>query len=158
MILRILLSTLTIILLGALNSNAQSTFYAVSPFDANLRIMDSTTMTATSTVPLTSATGTVTGANGLATFTCGPIYIVYKANASRYLGIIDPATGIIAEIGNLGDNVANIAFVNSVLYGVTGDGAAVGETLYTIDTVNAAMTLDQKFTALSLPSALSHAP
>ena len=98
-------------------------------------------MTATSAIPLTSSTGTVTGANGLATFTCGPIYIVYQANSSRYLGTVDPATGVITEIGNLGDKVANITFANGVLLGVTGDGASVPETLYSINTVNAAMTL-----------------
>lgn len=98
-------------------------------------------MLATSTVAMTSTTGTITGANGLAAEPCGPIYIVYKTSTSRYLGTIDPATAVITEIGNLGDNVANITFANGVLLGVTGDGATVGETLYSINTTTAAMTL-----------------
>lgn len=98
-------------------------------------------MLSVSSVAMTSSTGAVTGANGLAAEPCGSIYIVYKAASSRYLGIIDPATAVITEIGDLGDNVANITFANGVLLAVTGDGANVGETLYSVNTTTAAMTL-----------------
>ena len=126
--------------LSVFNSNAQSTFYAVSPSNADLVTMDSTTMLQTATIAMTSATGTVSGANGLAE-ACGSIYIIYQAAGSRYLGTIDPATGVITEVGDLGDNVANITFANGVLLGVTGDGAGVAETLFSINTTTAAMTL-----------------
>ncbi|MFK7785467.1 MAG: T9SS type A sorting domain-containing protein [Crocinitomicaceae bacterium] len=139
--LRLLLSTLTLFVLVAFQSNAQSTFYAVTPFSSDLEVMDSTTMASTATIPLTSTTGAINGANGLAADPCGVLYIVYQAAGSRYLGILDPATGVITEIGDMGDNVANITFVNGALLAVTGDGANVAETLYSVDILTGAMTL-----------------
>jgi guanyl-specific ribonuclease Sa len=139
--LRLLLTTLTLLVLGTFQANAQSTFYGVIPFTGDLEVMDSTTMTSTATIPLTSSTGAVSGANGLAADPCGVLYIVYKAAGSRYLGILDPATGVITEIGDLGDNVSNITFANGALLAVTGDGASVPETLYSVNITTAAMTL-----------------
>ncbi|MDG1334163.1 MAG: T9SS type A sorting domain-containing protein [Crocinitomicaceae bacterium] len=139
--LKLLLSVFTLLLLGTTDLNAQSTFYGVSPFGSNLEVMDSTTMTSTASIPMTSSTGAVSGGNGLAADPCGVLYIVYKAAGSRYLGTIDPATGVITEIGDLGDNVANIAFVNGALLAVTGDGASTSETLFSVNILTGAMTL-----------------
>jgi hypothetical protein len=139
--LRLLLSTLIIMALTVFNLNAQSSLYAVSSSSADLLTMDSTTMLETATIAMTSSTGAVSGANGLTSERCGPIYIVYQATGLRYLGTVNPATGVITEIGDLGDKVANITFADGVLLGVTGDGAGTPETLFSINTATAAMTL-----------------
>lgn len=139
--LRLLLSTLTLLMLTSLKSNAQSTFYGGDPFSNDFYVMDSTTMLPTDTLTLTSSTGVVEGSNGLAAEICDDLYIAYKVSNIRYLGTVNVNTGVITEIGPFGDNVSNITFVNGILYGVTGDGASTPETLYTINTTTAAMTL-----------------
>jgi hypothetical protein len=65
-----------------------------------------------------------------------------KEGMVRHLGTIDPATAVITAVGVLLDNLAGIAFAaNGTLYGVTGDGGMVGETLFTVSTVDASTTL-----------------
>lgn len=79
--------------------------------------------------------------------TTGQLFAVLQydgtASSARRLVTIDPATGIGTEIGNLGRAFASLAFrSNGTLYGVTGDGSAANpETLYTINTANAAIAL-----------------
>ena len=129
----------------ALNSelSAQTNFYTVSPYTDSLWTVDSATAQRINAVVLTSSTGTVAGCNGLDIRPCtGDIYVVYKVAPSRYLGIVDPATGVITEVGDLGDNVAGICFGSANhLYAVTGDGATTPESLFKVDISTAAMTL-----------------
>jgi hypothetical protein len=55
---------------------------------------------------------------------------------------VSPFTGLAASIGNTGDSFADLAFdLSGKLYAVTGDGATVPETLFTLSTTNAMPTL-----------------
>ncbi len=88
---------------------------------------------------------TITGINAIAThpFT-GTHYCILKLSgvSGRVLATIDIQTGVCAQIGNLGDNFATLAFnSNGSLFGVTGNGATVPETMYRISTVDASITL-----------------
>ena len=120
---------------------SQLPLYGVDVNTDDLNIYDTTTFTS-STIPLTSSTGTIDGCNGLTTDICGTNYVVYRVSGTRYLGTLNVSTGVITEIGSLSDNVSTIAIdAAGVLYGVTGDGATTPETMYTIDKTTAAMTL-----------------
>lgn len=132
----------------AYQTNAQTpqNLYTVSPYTDSVWVVDTTTLTAQlpGTV-LTSSSGTVTGCNGLAKEPCtGDMYIIYKVSGvtGRVLGILEPTTGVITEIGNTGDNFAGICFAGQgQLFGVTGDGATIPESLFSIDMTTAAVTL-----------------
>lgn len=118
--------------------------YVVDPQSDELTVYDTLAWASTSAVfNLTSSTGTVDGCNGLAVQPCtGIIYVAYKSGGARYLGTLDTASAFITEIGNLGDNVANICFgAQNRLYAVTGDGASTPETLFEVNLTTAAMTL-----------------
>lgn len=88
---------------------------------------------------------TVTGLNALTRDpVTGTLYAVAKANgvAGRLLITLNVASGAGAEIGNLGDNFSSLAFRgDGQLFGVTGDGATVPETLYLIDKSDATKAL-----------------
>lgn len=136
---------LIIAVLASVAGMAQTNMYTVSPYQDSIWTMDTTTFTAISGVALTSSSGTVTGCNGLSTRPCtGDIYVAYKVSGAigRFLGIVDPATGVITEVGNMGDNVAGIAFGSANhLYAVTGDGATVSESLFKVNIETGALTL-----------------
>ncbi len=143
---------LTLLILCPLRAAAQQTFYSVASFDDQLRIIDATTGATVSSVTITLAGSTVGWANGLAKHPqTGQLFAVLSllpdcsgsGPCARELVTIDPATGIATDVGNTGDAFAGIAFNSSgTLYGVTGDGAMmlVPETLYTLNTANAAPT------------------
>ncbi|MFM2125721.1 MAG: hypothetical protein RL328_2172, partial [Acidobacteriota bacterium] len=86
---------------------------------------------------------TVTGINAMTVDpTTGTVYIIAKTGSGRRLATLNLSTGAATDIGNLGDNFATLAFTTSgQLYGVTGDGATVPETMYTINKTNASKTL-----------------
>lgn len=88
---------------------------------------------------------TITGITGMATDpTTGITYVIMKLSsvAGRVLGTIDLPTGICTQVGNLGDNFSSLAFrEDGQLFGVTGDGATVPETLYLIDKTNGTKTV-----------------
>ncbi|MES2701218.1 MAG: T9SS type A sorting domain-containing protein [Bacteroidota bacterium] len=88
---------------------------------------------------------TITGINGLATNpVTGVHYAILKVSgvSGRVLATIDLRTGVATQIGNLGDNFATIAFTpDGRLFGVTGDGGSVSETMYEISTADASKTL-----------------
>jgi len=88
---------------------------------------------------------TINAVQGIATDpTTGISYAIARAVAvaGRLLIRISPSNGHGAEIGNLGDNFSSIAFRNDgQLFGVTGDGATVPETLFLINKDTAATTL-----------------
>jgi IPT/TIG domain/Calcium-binding EGF domain len=126
-------------------------FYAVSPFTNMLYRLQQQPV-APSTIPswtvlsTTAITGaTVTGSNGLANDPItGDLYAIAKVTgvSGRVLGLLEPITGTFTTIGNLGDNFSSIAFRDDgQLFGVTGDGAKVPETLYLIDKSTGTTTL-----------------
>ena len=64
----------------------------------------------------------------------GQTYAILKAfGSSRRLVTLDPVTGLATDIGSLGDNFSSLAFAGGTLYGTTGNGAAVPETLFRIN-------------------------
>lgn len=97
-------------------------------------------------IDLTDAAGvaTITGGNGAAKHpNTGETFVAVKVEgqSGRSLGTLDTATGEVTIIGNMGDNVAGIAFDNEAnLVAVTGDGATASETLFLVDQTTAAMT------------------
>lgn len=86
---------------------------------------------------------TITGLNSLTRDpTTGAIYAIAKAGSGRRLITLNLATGAGVEVGNLGDNFSSLTFrADGQLFGVTGDGATVPETLYLIDKATAAKTI-----------------
>jgi PKD repeat protein len=112
-----------------------------SPFQDSLWSTDTTTYTIVNRVAPSLAGFTITGMNGIA---WDPIthqtYVIMKVSgvSGRVLGTMDLPTGVCTQIGNLGDNFASISFrEDGQLFGVTGDGATVPETMYLIDKTNA---------------------
>ena len=95
-------------------------------------------------VEITLSGSEVYGGNGLAAHPdTGVLWAVLQVDTSDYriLATIDPATGLAAEIGDLGDYFAALAFDSaSTLYGLTGVGANVPETLFSISTTDASTT------------------
>src|SRR6185369_13578948 len=73
----------------------------------------------------------------------GQYYAILKVSSgSRRLVTIDVHTGVATDMGSLGDQFSSITFApDGRLFGVTGDGATVPETLYQIDPGTAARTL-----------------
>lgn|GEM_PF-1882179 len=88
---------------------------------------------------------TVTGVNGAARHpVTGAIYVIAKVSgiSGRVLCIFNEADATMTQIGSLGDNFSSITFSpTGQLFGVTGDGASVPETLYEINPANASKTL-----------------
>ncbi len=129
---------------------ANAAFYGVNPYTndnstlpqtAGLLTLDESTGAITAGTVVTVPARTITGLQGLTLDpTTGTVYAIAKANAvvGRLLITLDVTTGVGVEIGNLGDQFASIAFrADGQLFGVTGDGAAVSETLFTIDKATA---------------------
>jgi hypothetical protein len=147
MIKRILLISMALIAFQT-NLTAQdvlSRLVGASPFQDSLWTVDTTTMSVTFRVmPYPSSGGSITGINGIAKHpNTGDLYVVVKqfGVTGRVLGMLNPQLNSVAIIGNLGDNFASITFCGDSLFGVTGDGAAVPETVYLINTTDASKTL-----------------
>ncbi|HRQ37344.1 MAG TPA: Ig-like domain-containing protein [Chloroflexota bacterium] len=113
--------------------------------DDQLRIVDPYSATTMAAITMTLAGFTVERGLGLATHPqTGELYAILRLNGQtgRQLVMINPATGVATNIGNLGDQFAGITFAtDGTLYGVTGDGATISETLFIIDTETATPTL-----------------
>lgn len=129
------------------SADAQS-LYGVNPFnnaaplsENGLVQLDYNTGAVVDGRVVTVSARTITGLNALTRDpTTGTIYAVAKANAvaGRLLITVNVATGAAVEIGNLGDNFSSLAFrSDGQLFGVTGDGATVPETLYLINKADA---------------------
>jgi uncharacterized repeat protein (TIGR01451 family) len=147
-----------------------STLYAVSPYsgdsttDGGLIILNPITGVPLSAIDITYNGVIIQGANGLAIDpTTGTAYTVIKtanrANGSmrrthkggqgrgggtptRGLATLDLNTGVATLIADLGDNFAGITFgCTGQMYGVTGDGATVSESVFLIDKTNASTTI-----------------
>jgi hypothetical protein len=68
--------------------------------------------------------------------------IVNVNGVGRVLATVNPLTLHATTVGPLGDSFAQLEFLpDGTLYGVTGDGATVTETLYTIDTATGTPTM-----------------
>jgi glutamine cyclotransferase len=139
-------------LLAYITGNAQSyppagLLWGSSPFQDSLWSFDVTQPS----FPVVNRFGptlpgfTITGMNGLAMDPCTyETYIIMKVSGvtGRVLGKIDLSTGVCTQVGNLGDNFSSITFrEDGQLFGVTGNGATVPETMYLIDKATGTKTL-----------------
>ncbi len=119
--------------------------YGSSPFQNEFYELDMQTGTAITTTAVTVPSRTITGINSVTIDpTTGTAYAIVKASGvtGRLLITIDVVTAVGSEIGNLGDNFSSLAFrSDGQLFGVTGDGASVPETLYLIDKSDATKVL-----------------
>ncbi len=116
-----------------------------SPFQDSLWAIDTTNWQVVRRLGPTLVGFTITGMNGLAQDpTTGLTYVIMKVSSvsGRVLGLIDLNTGVCTQIGNLGDNFSSITFDETgQMWGTTGDGATVPESLYKIDKLTATKTL-----------------
>lgn len=122
--------------------------HAGSAFNINNYVIDANSAgtTVANTWAFDPATLTPNKVLGFATQPgTGTVFAVVGTTASgtdRRLTTVDLLTGTLTDIGALGDRFASISFTAAgVLYGVTGNGATVPETLYTIDPATATPTL-----------------
>jgi hypothetical protein len=142
---------LSLLLVAGWNSvNAQtyppvSYLWGASPFQDSLWSIDTTTLQVVNRVAPSLAGFTITGITGMAFDPCGgQTYVIMKVSGvtGRVLGTIQLETGVCTQVGNLGDNFSSIIFDRTgQLFGVTGNGAIVPETFYSIDKATAAKTL-----------------
>jgi hypothetical protein len=136
----------------ALASNAQTyppvaRVYGASPFQDSLWSLDPDI----SGLPVDGRFApflpgfTITGMTGLAFDPCGfKSYIILKVSGvtGRVLATLNLSTMECTQVGNLGDNFSSLCFDrNGQLFGLTGNGAAVPEALYSIDKFTGAKTL-----------------
>ena len=123
---------------------ASGMLFAIDPFSNSLHQIDPTTGADITTTTMTLAGETINGGNGLAfNHLTGEMFAILKlqGQSTRELVRIDPLTGIAVSIGDTGDRFAGLTFdAMGTLYGVTGDGASVSESLFTINTSTAATT------------------
>ena len=142
------ISSFFILAICIFNTSAQpiTRLVGASPFQDSLWVFDTTSLAPVKWIaPTPSSGGPIEGITALAKHPAtGVIYVVAKqtATSGRTLGTLNLNTGVVTIIGNLGDNFASLTFNgNNTLLGVTGDGGNVPETLYRINTTNAATTL-----------------
>jgi hypothetical protein len=143
---RLLLAALLAALLPA-SSEAAREFLSVSPRSAILRTIDAADgSTLDASVVITLESGEIVlGSTGLARDPqTGTIYALLKLLGqplTRELATLDPDTGVATSVGDTGDKFAAITFASDgTLYGMTGDGAADPQTLYTLNTGTAEAT------------------
>lgn len=132
-----------LLVLTALPAAAQApVLWGASPFENEFYSINQTTAAALSTRAVTLPGFAVTGINALSFDpSSGLVYIIVKVTGGRRLATLDLATGNATSVGPLADNFSSLAFTSSgVLYAVTGDGATVPETLYTLNKTTAAAT------------------
>jgi hypothetical protein len=119
--------------------------YGTSPFQGAIFRVDPLTLTNVEAFSPDLAGFTITGITALTQDpTDGTYYAVLKVSgvSGRVLATINILTGDCTQIGNLGDNFSSIAFkTDGQLFGTTGNGASVPETLFLIDKTNGTTTL-----------------
>ncbi len=135
-----ILSLLLVVFGYATTTNAQADIFAVSPYEDSIWAIDTNGVDSrVSAMALVHSGGslTCTGANGLALReNTGDYYAMLKLSGvtGRVLSIVDPWTGIYDTIGNTGENIAQITFVdNNTMMGVSGDGGNTSEALFYIN-------------------------
>lgn len=131
---------------GWLDVQGQTLLYGCSPFQDSMWAIDTTAGFSVAARMAPSLAGfTITGINGMAYDPCNhDTYVIMKVSgvSGRVLGKMNLSTGVCTQVGNLGDNFSSITFdATGQLYGVTGDGATVAETVYLIDKTTGAKTL-----------------
>ena len=118
--------------------------YTVTTGDGLLRTVSLLTAMTTSSVQIVNTNLLpAVQCNGLALDPIsGQVYALVRfTGQTRNLCRLNLQTGVATVIGAMGDSFAGIAFrIDGTLFGVTGDGATVPETLYTIDTATAQAT------------------
>ncbi len=125
---------------------AERALVSVSKDDGFLRQLDPATGRTLSAFPLGNVANEICaepGFTGLATDPlAGLLYGLRKKGGNkRDLVRIDPTTGWLTNVGTLDDAYAALAFASDgTLYAVTGDGAALPETLYSVDPATAVAT------------------
>lgn len=138
--------------------------YGVTSVDDKLRAYNAVngSYTLLSTITATLAGNTIDWMNGLAYDPCThKSYVIITDNnvTGRILATINLNTGVCTNIGNLGDNFSSIVFSrDGTLYGVTGNGATVPNSLYTINKTNATSTFLTTFAAGSNGNVISYHP
>ncbi len=153
----LIFSVLALILAGKTVAQSPVTpnvnMIAVTPYLDSLWMIDTTNFTVTKGMVVAATTlssgDTIIWTTAMATNpVTGEIYVVTvdKNNSGRSLGIMDltsdPDTAWVTFIGNTGDNFAGLAFLDGTrLAGVTGDGAGVVESYYTINKNTAVATI-----------------
>ncbi len=127
----------------------QAQLYGTSPFQNGGGDMgslyrfdvDTGAYTPGSGIQVTLAGFTITGITSVTIDpTDGLLYAVLKVSAvtGRVLATINVTTGVATQIGNLGDNFSSLSFrEDGQLFGTTGNGATVPETLFLIDKATA---------------------
>ena len=135
---------------AALEAHAGHTLYSISRDDDLLRVVNPSTGSTISSVPITLAGRGVSFANGLATHpVTGELFALLKLDGQTgwQLVTINPTTGVATSIGDTGDQFAGLAFNSSgTLFAVVGDkknsagGGLPPETLFILNTSNAAPT------------------
>lgn len=143
---KILLLLFLLILIKPASSQTIHRLLGASAFQDSLWVIDTTAFSVKRRIgPTPSSGGVFTGMNGIAKNpVTGTIYVINKqtAVAGRMLGKLNLLTGVVAIIGNLGDNFSSLTFTSDQkLFGVTGNGATVPETLFEIDTLTATTRL-----------------
>jgi hypothetical protein len=139
---------LLLVLLTSFISKGQTITRLVgaSPFQDSLWVMDTVNFTTVHRRLSPVMTGsTITGITGLTKHPgSGRIWVICKVSGlanGRILGKYNLLTNSVTPVGDLGDKFSSITFKGDTLFGVTGNGATVPETLYRIDTTNASKTL-----------------
>lgn len=146
------ISTLRTLVLGLLASccwlgtHGQTLLYGASPFQDSLWAIDTSAAFTVAARMAPSLSGfSITGITGMAYDPCDhETYVIMKVSgvSGRVLGRIDLSTAVCTQVGNLGDNFSSLTFDETgQLYGVTGDGSTVPETVYLIDKTNGNKTL-----------------
>lgn len=147
------LSTAAVVLTVLCSLPVHAQLYGTSPFQnaggdggGLYRFdVDSGAYTLGSGTMMTLAGFTITGVNSVTIDpTTGIAYAVLKVSAvtGRVLATLNLQTGVATQVGNLGDNFSSLSFrADGQLFGVTGDGATVPETMYLIDKSNASKVI-----------------
>jgi hypothetical protein len=116
----------------------------VNSFDGVLRAVNPVTGTTYRSVQLTTSLGSVQVCNGLTLDpVSGQLFAIIRESGggARKLATLNTQTGAATVVGTLFDNFAGLAFrFDGTLFGVTGDGANVPETLFTINPATAQAT------------------
>jgi hypothetical protein len=130
---------------GGLQSQSITRLLAVSQFDDSLRVFDTLNYDQVDSRVMTSSLGAIGGCTGLARrASTGIYYVILKTSTNRYLATLNPSTGVLGTIGALNDGFAAISFnANHTLLGITGVGANTPNSVYRINTINAAKSLVQ---------------
>ncbi len=105
--------------------------YAASRIDADLFELDPADGSVLSTVQMTRLGQAITGSNGLTAHPqTGALWIAYRVDGStdRFLGTVDPSSGVISEVGVLDAKFAGIAFLPEPS-GVASIGAGIAALL-----------------------------